>query len=71
MVTYNLSKAALDQFTRTTALELASHKVRVNSVNPGVIKTEIFKKFGMPDDRIEEVSLFFLALDKIHKKTLI
>lgn len=35
VLAYNLSKAAVDQFTRCVALELAVKKVRVNSVNPG------------------------------------
>lgn len=36
---YNMSKAALDQFTKTLALEVAADGIRVNSVNPGVIIT--------------------------------
>jgi len=47
---YGMSKAALDQMTSCTALELASKGVRVNSVNPGVIVTEIHKRGGMSDD---------------------
>jgi len=39
LLAYCMSKAALDQFTRCTALELASKGVRVNSVNPAVIDT--------------------------------
>ena len=35
VLAYNLSKVAVDQFTRCVALELAPKKVRVNSVNPG------------------------------------
>lgn len=35
VLAYNVSKAAVDQFTRCVALELASKKVRVNSVAPG------------------------------------
>lgn len=35
VLAYNISKAAVDQFTRCVALELAPKKVRVNSVNPG------------------------------------
>ena len=37
VLAYNLSKAAVDQFTRCVALELAPKNVRVNSVNPGLL----------------------------------
>jgi len=47
---YSMSKAALDQMTKCTALELASKGVRVNGVNPGVIITEVHKRAGMSDD---------------------
>ncbi|XP_014772508.1 3-oxoacyl-[acyl-carrier-protein] reductase FabG [Octopus bimaculoides] len=50
VLAYNMSKSALDQFTCTVALELASKKVRVNSVNPGVIVTEIHKRGGMSEE---------------------
>lgn len=47
---YCVSKAALDQFTNCTSLELAPKKVRVNSVNPGVIiMTDIQRRGGMSD----------------------
>lgn len=36
VLAYNISKAAVDQFTRCVALELAPKQVRVNSVNPGM-----------------------------------
>lgn len=36
---YCMSKAALDQFTRCMALELAEKGVRVNSINPGGINS--------------------------------
>ena len=54
-VTYSLSKAAVDQFTRTTALELGPNKVRVNCVNPGAIKTEIVIKAGFSMEQYEGV----------------
>lgn len=50
VLVYNLSKAAIDQFTRCVALELAPKGVRVNSINPGVIVTNIHKAGGMVDE---------------------
>uniref|UniRef100_A0A0N4ZSJ6 3-oxoacyl-[acyl-carrier-protein] reductase FabG-like n=1 Tax=Parastrongyloides trichosuri TaxID=131310 RepID=A0A0N4ZSJ6_PARTI len=50
---YAMSKAALDQFTKCLALEVAPD-VRVNSVNPGVIVTDIHKRAGMDDAAYEE-----------------
>ena len=47
--TYCMSKAALDQFTKCCALELAPSGVRVNSVNPAVIVTEFHKALGMSE----------------------
>ena len=38
-VTYGASKAAMNQMTRTTAVEFASKHVRVNAVLPGLMKT--------------------------------
>ncbi len=38
---YAASKGAVDAFTRALAVELASRKVRVNAVAPGVIETEM------------------------------
>jgi len=51
---YAASKAALNSLTRTAAFELASRKIRVNSVNPGPTNTAIFGKLGMPDEAIQE-----------------
>ena len=49
ILAYCVSKAALDQFTRCTALELAAHGIRVNAVNPGVVVTNIHKRGGMDE----------------------
>ncbi len=40
-VSYAASKAALDSITRVSALELGPHGIRVNSVNPTVVMTEM------------------------------
>ncbi|CAL4166714.1 unnamed protein product, partial [Meganyctiphanes norvegica] len=50
VVSYCMSKAALDQLTRTVALEVAERGVRVNAVNPGVIVTECHKRGGMSEE---------------------
>ncbi len=51
VVAYNMSKAAVDQLTRTAALEVAAQGVRVNAVNPGVIVTEVHKRAGMSEEK--------------------
>src|SRR4051794_13378307 len=38
-VTYGASKAAMNQMTRTTAVQFASDHVRVNAILPGLMKT--------------------------------
>jgi NAD(P)-dependent dehydrogenase (short-subunit alcohol dehydrogenase family) len=38
-VSYGASKAAMNQMTRTTAVEYAPHHVRVNAILPGLMKT--------------------------------
>jgi NAD(P)-dependent dehydrogenase (short-subunit alcohol dehydrogenase family) len=47
---YCVSKAALDQLTRCAALELAPKGVRVNAVNPGVVRTNLHRNSGMNED---------------------
>jgi 3-oxoacyl-[acyl-carrier protein] reductase len=37
---YNATKSAVDGITRTFAKELGGKKIRVNSVNPGLVETE-------------------------------
>ena len=39
-VVYNATKGAVDAITRTLAKELGPRKIRVNSVNPGMVVTE-------------------------------
>uniref|UniRef100_A0A182NRQ3 Ketoreductase domain-containing protein n=1 Tax=Anopheles dirus TaxID=7168 RepID=A0A182NRQ3_9DIPT len=49
VLAYNISKMAVDQFTRCVALELAAKGVRVNCVNPGVTVTNLHKRGGMDE----------------------
>ena len=47
LLSYCVSKAGLDMFTRVAALELAPKGIRVNAINPGVIVTELHRSAGM------------------------
>jgi L-xylulose reductase len=49
-ISYGSSKAALDNITRVAALELGKHNIRVNSVNPTVVMTDMSAShWGRPD----------------------
>jgi NAD(P)-dependent dehydrogenase (short-subunit alcohol dehydrogenase family) len=50
VLAYCVSKAAVDQFTRCAALELAPKGVRVNAVNPGVVRTNLHLNSGLSED---------------------
>ncbi|CAK9809055.1 Tetratricopeptide repeat protein 27 [Anthophora quadrimaculata] len=53
VLSYCMSKSAIDQFTRCIALELAPKQVRVNAVNPGVVITNLHKSSGMTDEQLK------------------
>jgi 3-oxoacyl-[acyl-carrier protein] reductase len=50
---YSASKAGLDACTRTWALELAKHGIRVGAVAPGVIETPMLKHIS--DETMKEL----------------
>lgn len=45
MMTYRASKAALIQFSKSSAIDLARHDIRVNCIVPGHVRTEL-SSFG-------------------------
>jgi NAD(P)-dependent dehydrogenase (short-subunit alcohol dehydrogenase family) len=49
---YAASKAAVESLTRSWALELAPHGVRVNAIAPGPVETPVFVNAGLPADMI-------------------
>ena len=50
ILSYCISKAGMDQLTRCAALELAHKGIRVNAVNPGVVRTGLHTNSGMSED---------------------
>src|SRR5258705_11285681 len=44
---YSGTKAAVDAITRSLAQELGARKIRVNSLNPGMVETEGVKSMGV------------------------
>ena len=49
---YSASKAAINGFTKSTALELGSRNIRCNSIAPGFNETEMTK--ALDEDQIQE-----------------
>ena len=50
LTNYAASKAAVVQFTKTAALELAQHNIRVNALCPGYFNTELNGEWFKTDD---------------------
>lgn len=50
---YNMAKAAIDHMARTAAIELASHRIRVNIFHPGWIDTPGERKF-FSEEQLED-----------------
>ncbi len=46
---YSATKAAVDAITKSLAKELGPRKIRVNSINPGMVETEGVKAAGLND----------------------
>jgi NAD(P)-dependent dehydrogenase (short-subunit alcohol dehydrogenase family) len=51
---YGASKAALDYWSQTLALELGSSNVRVNCINPGIVDTPIHPFYNLAEKEKQE-----------------
>ncbi|CAK8677937.1 unnamed protein product [Clavelina lepadiformis] len=67
---YSMSKAALDQFTRTVALEVAEKGIRVNSVNPGYVPTNILRLICDTSEEKEDFQKLSSTLHPLGKQNL-
>jgi NAD(P)-dependent dehydrogenase (short-subunit alcohol dehydrogenase family) len=52
---YSAAKAAVINLTRSVALEVAKHKIRVNCICPGGINTPIFNFVTTDANQIEQL----------------
>lgn len=57
LAAYGASKAALESFSRTMALEWAPHGIRVNLVAPGTVKTPRAGQSDMADEAARSIPL--------------
>jgi 3-oxoacyl-[acyl-carrier protein] reductase len=53
LVAYNASKGGVVLLTKTMAVELAPHNIRVNCVAPGLIRTELATEGGVDDSFLQ------------------
>ncbi len=51
---YSATKAAVDTVTRSLAKELGPRRIRVNSINPGMIETEGFHAAGIAESDLRK-----------------
>lgn len=56
---YAASKAALNAYSRTAAIELAGRKIRVNVISPSMVDTEISLKAGYPKEAVQQMKAFY------------
>ncbi len=64
---YAASKAALNAYTRTAAIELAQRKIRVSIINPGPIVTGLLAKAGLPEKSIQDMISYFEEKIPLHR----
>jgi 3-oxoacyl-[acyl-carrier protein] reductase len=64
---YSGTKAAVNAVTRSLAQELAKHKIRVNSINPGLIETEGTQSAGITDSEFESRTVAQTPLRRVGK----
>jgi NAD(P)-dependent dehydrogenase (short-subunit alcohol dehydrogenase family) len=70
--TYSILKAGLDHLTKIMAIELGPHSIRVNSLNPGTVMTDMLRQLqeGVELNGAEEDMATFIArIPAVQKNT--
>jgi NAD(P)-dependent dehydrogenase (short-subunit alcohol dehydrogenase family) len=58
---YAASKGALNSFTRVLAIELAAQRIRVNGIQPGMVRTDILGAYDLEDELKESENAYPLG----------
>uniref|UniRef100_A0AC34QXD6 Uncharacterized protein n=2 Tax=Panagrolaimus sp. JU765 TaxID=591449 RepID=A0AC34QXD6_9BILA len=58
---YAVSKAALDHWTRHAAIIYGTKGIRVNSVNPGGVRTDFVRRMGYGDEFLQKLEDVFIS----------
>lgn len=53
-LSYCISKAGINQFTKCSAIGLAKKGIRVNAVNPGDVRTPLFESVGVTPENADQ-----------------
>ncbi|MDZ4657793.1 MAG: glucose 1-dehydrogenase [Bythopirellula sp.] len=64
---YSATKAAVDAITRSLAKELGPRKIRVNSINPGMVETEGTQTSGITESEMRKQTEAMTPLGRIGK----
>lgn len=62
---YSATKAAVDAITKSLAKELGPRRIRVNSINPGMVQTEGWQSAGIKDSDMHKTILATTPLGRI------
>jgi 3-oxoacyl-[acyl-carrier protein] reductase len=62
---YSATKAAVDAVTKSLAKELGPRKIRVNSINPGMVETEGFRAAGIAESDMRKQTEAMTPLGRI------
>jgi NAD(P)-dependent dehydrogenase (short-subunit alcohol dehydrogenase family) len=55
MIGYCMTKAGLDMFTKSAAMELAPFGIRVNAVAPGITDTNLYHYAGLAEAEFKDM----------------
>lgn len=66
---YSASKAGLDGALRPAALECASRNIRINNINPGIIDTEMLRRFFNPEEEAAKPFIKHIPAQRLGNST--